>query len=79
MSDIDTAVVDSLKVLDLKRPIREADIQSDWLRIPALTQKMFPAMARRASQPVRYACSVATGISTSYTKPVTSYFIRTTP
>ena len=26
MSDIDTAVVDSLKVLDLKRPIREADI-----------------------------------------------------
>ena len=26
MSDIDTAKVDSLKVLDLKRPIREADI-----------------------------------------------------
>ena len=26
MSDINTAVVDSLKVLDLKRPIREADI-----------------------------------------------------
>ena len=26
MSDIDTAVADSLKVLDLKRPIREADI-----------------------------------------------------
>ena len=26
MSDIDTAVVDSLKVLDPKRPIREADI-----------------------------------------------------
>ena len=26
VSDIDTAVVDSLKVLDLKRPIREADI-----------------------------------------------------
>jgi hypothetical protein len=25
-SDIDTAVADSLKVLDLKRPIREADI-----------------------------------------------------
>ena len=25
MSDIDTAVADSLKVLDLKRPIREAD------------------------------------------------------
>jgi hypothetical protein len=26
VSDIDTAVVDSLKALDLKRPIREADI-----------------------------------------------------
>ena len=26
MSDIDTAVVDSLKVLDLKWPIREADM-----------------------------------------------------
>ena len=26
MSDIDTAVVDSLKVIDLKWPIREADI-----------------------------------------------------
>ena len=26
MSDIDTVVVDSLKVLDPKRPIREADI-----------------------------------------------------
>jgi len=25
VSDIDTAVADSLKVLDLKRPIREAD------------------------------------------------------
>lgn len=28
MSDINTAVADSLKVLDLKRPIREADISS---------------------------------------------------
>jgi hypothetical protein len=26
VSDIDTAAADSLKVLDLKRPIREADI-----------------------------------------------------
>jgi len=30
VSDIDTAVVDSLKVLDPKRPIREADIGRDW-------------------------------------------------
>jgi hypothetical protein len=28
VSDIDTAVVDSLKVLDLKWPIREADVDS---------------------------------------------------
>jgi hypothetical protein len=28
VSDIDTAVVDSLKVLDLKWPIREADIRA---------------------------------------------------
>ena len=28
VSDIDTAVVDSLKALDPKRPIREADITS---------------------------------------------------
>ena len=28
MSDIDIAVADSLKVLDLKRPIREADIRA---------------------------------------------------
>ena len=27
-SDIDTAAVDSLKVLDPKRPIREADIET---------------------------------------------------
>ena len=34
MSDIDTAAADSLKVLDPKRPIREADIRAtvaNWL------------------------------------------------
>jgi hypothetical protein len=31
VSGIDTAVVDSLKVLDLKWPIREADIARFWL------------------------------------------------
>ena len=30
MSDIDTKAVNSLKVLDPKRPIREADIARDW-------------------------------------------------
>jgi hypothetical protein len=38
VSDIDTAVVDSLKALDLERPIREADIErhiqgSIWLAV----------------------------------------------
>src|SRR5450631_2425627 len=32
VSDIDTAVVDSLKALDLERPIREADIPAPPLR-----------------------------------------------
>ena len=30
MSDINTAVVDSLKTLDPDRPIREADIGQNW-------------------------------------------------
>ena len=30
VSDIDTATVDSLKVLDPKRPIREADVQTRY-------------------------------------------------
>jgi len=30
VSDIDTAVADSLKALDPKRPIREADIGRQW-------------------------------------------------
>jgi hypothetical protein len=34
--DIDTAVVDSLKVLDPKRPIREADIEQPLLTVPWL-------------------------------------------
>jgi hypothetical protein len=29
VSDIDTVVADSLKVLDLKRPIREADVSAE--------------------------------------------------
>ena len=29
-SDIDTALMDSLKVLDPEGPIREADMQSGW-------------------------------------------------
>src|SRR5215468_10637110 len=33
VSDIDIAVADSLKVLDLKRPIREADIRSVRWRV----------------------------------------------
>jgi hypothetical protein len=36
VSDIDTAVVDSLKVLDLKWPIREADIRGTATFCPLL-------------------------------------------
>ena len=32
VSDIDTAVADGLKVLDLKRPIREADVSAEESR-----------------------------------------------
>ena len=42
VSDIDTVVVDSLKALDLKRPIREADINCrdcDVSFVPILLQK----------------------------------------
>ena len=37
VSDIDTAVADSLKVLDLKRPIREADMTGSGLLLCKLT------------------------------------------
>jgi len=39
VSDIDIAVVDSLKVLDPKRPIREADIVQERAKNRFLTQK----------------------------------------
>ena len=41
MSDIDTAVVDSLKALDPKRPIREADIWSLFDDFVGEQQKRF--------------------------------------
>src|SRR5262249_35099477 len=37
VSDIDTAVADSLKVLDLKRPIREADSLCSRVLFPGVT------------------------------------------
>ena len=46
MSDIDTASVDSLKVLDPNRPIREADIKRTSLEVrfvPILLQKSVEA------------------------------------
>ena len=51
MSDIDTAVVDSLKVLDPNRPIREADIGQlgcDVRTADSLTIRLTPA-SRAAS------------------------------
>ena len=46
MSDIDTALVDSLKVLDPKRPIREAGIGSqDPAQMPVCTENLNPNVA----------------------------------
>jgi hypothetical protein len=39
VSDIDTVVVDSLKALDLERPIREADIRPEWSECPLVTHR----------------------------------------
>jgi hypothetical protein len=50
MSDINTAVVDSLKVLDLKWPIREADI--NMTALSSLSgQKATSARLRRGRTP----------------------------
>ena len=40
MSDIDTAVVDSLKALDLERPIREADIDKRIYYVPIVEKSI---------------------------------------
>ena len=47
MSDIDTAVVDSLKVLDPKRPIREADMRELLINV------CFGGIAECAGRPAR--------------------------
>jgi hypothetical protein len=39
VGDIDTVVVDSLKALDLERPIREADIR-EWASICPLSARL---------------------------------------
>jgi hypothetical protein len=48
VSDIDTAAADSLKVLDPKRPIREADVDRGAVTIPDFmgTHPWCPAMWR---------------------------------
>jgi hypothetical protein len=47
VSDIDTAAADSLKVLDLKRPIREADSVQAEAGLPVLTPMYGPAAFRK--------------------------------
>ena len=69
MSDIDTAAADSLKVLDPKRPIREADIFTDAKLMAVLTRRRTPirllsvyaAPTARAVAlaPGKYACEMA--------------------
>ena len=52
MSDIDTAVVDSLKALDPKRPIREADIgKKGTLARPRAAQVGKSSLSPPSSQP----------------------------
>jgi hypothetical protein len=51
VSDIDTAVVDSLKVLDLKWPIREADI--DHLADPKLSLANIDHVSGPRTEPQR--------------------------
>jgi hypothetical protein len=64
VSDIDIAVADSLKVLDLKRPIREADVEialsnvsygpiSEVRRILFLGPRKAPKTASRRSLQVQ--------------------------
>jgi hypothetical protein len=52
VSDIDTAVVDGLKALDPKRPIREADIVRTVVKCAAATSSRL-AYRRRPAQQLR--------------------------
>ena len=47
VSDIDTAVVDSLKALDPKRPIREADMGVHLPRRPSFSDHYYVAVRNR--------------------------------
>ena len=54
VSDIDTAVVDSLKTLDPKRPIREADIRTAWCQEKsfAASETAFGLIDRAGGEPL---------------------------
>src|SRR5258705_9451849 len=58
VSDIDTAVVDSLKTLDPKRPIREADVVTVGGRNWLIQQSMPKGRSANPERP--FACNVAT-------------------
>jgi len=51
VGDIDTVVVDSLKALDLERPIREADVRANAAEAPlrAMALNRFAIVARYSS------------------------------
>jgi hypothetical protein len=53
VSDIDTAVVDSLKVLDPKRPIREADIAGFPRRANIESREGFSQAAHQIGEPLQ--------------------------
>jgi hypothetical protein len=50
VSDIDTVVADSLKVLDPKRPIREADVPTKAQNPPLLTVSVEKGASLRSLQ-----------------------------
>src|SRR5437588_6108747 len=60
VSDIDTAAADGLKVLDPKRPIREADIPSDSRDI-CFGPKELSGLVRRTKQSEDQNCRQVSG------------------
>jgi hypothetical protein len=60
VGDIDTAVVDSLKVLDLKWPIREADITAAMMRVGDVQRRVGP---------VEFLCANNQGVIPTHAAP----------
>ena len=66
VSDIDTVLVDSLKALDPKRPIREADMSASGVR---RERRRFPVGASPTRQPLQPEATGAVMEVTKWLKP----------